>query len=83
MSFTLLSLFYEILQNSGEIQKKNSKTISKTTSFSVLCSPLQRDSDRRYMMAEDELLEPIDFTLATPETMPIPVALRELVISFV
>ena len=51
--------------------------------FSEVCSPLQRDSDRRYMMAEDELLEPIDFTLAAPETMPIPVALRELVISSV
>ena len=38
---------------------------------------MQEDSDRRYMMAEDELLEPIDFTLATPDAMPIPVALKE------
>ena len=29
------------------------------------------------MMAEDELLEPIDFTLATPETIPVPATLRE------
>ena len=40
---------------------------------------LQGDSDRRYMMAEDELLEPIDFTLATPVTAAIPVALRDLI----
>ena len=38
---------------------------------------MQEDSDRRYMMAEDELLEPIDFTLATPQTVSIPVALKE------
>ena len=31
------------------------------------------------MMAEDELLEPIDFTLATPEAAAIPVALRDLI----